>query len=474
MIRISVIKTQKKEVQCDLQSSVSLYSKIRAHYSFAFLLETKDYRGKEHQKTYLCFAPALSFKAVGKVITWNYAGQNPEHKEVSNRAEVLQAFDEFLNHFQTDQSEASFCNNGLFGYMAYEAVQYFEDIEFRPRQSSNQIPELFYAAFHYVLVLNHFSDELTLYQHHYNGIEPKQDFDEILKILRSPVSASYPFKIEGEPMVNCSAEEFIDMIKRGKQHCQQGDVFQIVLSRCFSQKFRGDVFNVYRSLRSINPSPYLYFFDFGAFKIFGSSPESQLTVTNRKARLFPIAGTFKRSGNDSYDQKKAQELLKDIKENAEHIMLVDLARNDLSVFAKQVKVEYFKEIQYYSHVIHLVSQVAGYVEDQDLLNLVARTFPAGTLSGAPKYKAMQLIDKYEPTPRSYYGGAVGIFGFDHSFNHCIMIRSFLAQNKVLYYQAGAGVVALSQPESELNEVDNKLGALVAAIKKADQNLAFQL
>ena len=469
MDQICNISTKKLKFINDLQSSLSLYLKIRAHYSLTFLLETKDYRGKEHEKTLLCFAPALSFKVDNEVITLNYAGDNPQKIAVQNRSDVLKTLDNFINHFKAEDVNNSFFNNGLFGYISYEAVQYFEDINFKRHPHPNHIPDMFYAAFHYVLVLDHFSDELTLHQHIYNNCKPSQDFDDILKILKRPAPSHYPFETQAKEMVNCTDAEFIDMVKQGKKHCQRGDVFQIVLSRCFSQKFQGDIFNVYRTLRSINPSPYLYFFDFENFKIFGSSPESHLTISQNKARLFPIAGTFKRSGDDTRDQKKAQHLLKDIKENAEHIMLVDLARNDLSAFAKDVTVEHFKDIQYYSYVIHLVSQIVGKIDSTDLLNLVARTFPAGTLSGAPKYRAMQLIDCYEPTPRSYYGGAVGVIGFDRSFNHCIMIRSFLAKNNILYYQAGAGILALSDPKSELQEVNNKLGALVEAIRRANQS-----
>ena len=278
----------------------------------------------------------------------------------------------------------------------------------------------------------------------------------------------YPFKLIGEEQSNMTNDAYLDMVRKGIKSCLRGDVFQLVLSRRFEQKFSGDEFNVYRALRNINPSPYLFFFDYGEYKIFGSSPESQLIIQNQQAVVHPIAGTFKRTGDDKTDQAEAERLLLDAKENAEHVMLVDLARNDLSRICTDVTVQKYRQVQYYSHVIHLVSEVTGKVkEDQNPFELFAKTFPAGTLSGAPKIKALELIDSYEPTNRSYYGGGIGFMGFDGSCNQAIMIRTFLSQQNTLIYQAGAGVVALSVPENELQEVNNKLNALKSAAKSAE-------
>jgi anthranilate synthase component 1 len=260
------------------------------------------------------------------------------------------------------------------------------------------------------------------------------------------------------------------MVEKGKQHCFRGDVFQVVLSRAFHQQFKGDEFNVYRALRSINPSPYLFFFDYGDYKLMGSSPEAQLIIKEGKATIHPIAGTFRRTGNDEQDRELAAQLLEDPKENAEHVMLVDLARNDLSRLATNVEVESYRKIQYYSHVIHLVSEVTGKIQEGlNPFSLLAATFPAGTLSGAPKYRAMQIIDQYEPTARGFYGGCIGAVSFNGDFNHAIMIRSILSKSNTLYYQAGAGVVAKSVASSELEEVNNKLNALKQAIALA-QNI----
>jgi anthranilate synthase component 1 len=272
----------------------------------------------------------------------------------------------------------------------------------------------------------------------------------------------------GKKSSNLTDEQFIEFVKKGKDHCYRGDVFQLVLSRRFSQGFKGDEFNVYRTLRSINPSPYLFFFDYGYFRIFGSSPEAQLIVQDSKAEIHPIAGTFRRTGDDEKDAKAAEALAKDPKENSEHVMLVDLARNDLSRNGSKVEVEKNREVQFYSHVIHLVSKVTCKMKKSaKTFRVVADTFPAGTLSGAPKHKALQLIDRYETTKRNFYGGAIGYMDFHGNFNHAIIIRSFLSKNHELHYQAGAGIVADSVPENELQEVYNKLGALDKALTLAE-------
>ncbi|MCL4150185.1 UNVERIFIED_CONTAM: hypothetical protein GTU68_058627 [Idotea baltica] len=318
-----------------------------------------------------------------------------------------------------------------------------------------------------MIVINHFNNDLYLFEHSFG--ESPGKLEQIEGLIRNQSLPRYGFSIEEEETTNLTDEEFLSIIQKGKDHCQRGDVFQIVLSRQFQQRFSGDEFNVYRALRSINPSPYLFYCDYGEFKIMGSSPEAQLVIQDGKAEIHPIAGTFRRTGNDEEDSKLAKELLNDPKENAEHVMLVDLARNDLSRNGAEVQVDTYKEVQYFSHVIHLVSKVTADIHsDVSSLQLVADTFPAGTLSGAPKHMAMQLIDRYENQNRGFYGGCIGYLGFDGNFNHAIMIRSFLSKQNVLYYQAGAGIVSKSSPESELQEVHNKLMALRNALKMAEE------
>ena len=362
---------------------------------------------------------------------------------------------------------------GLFGYTTYDAVQFFDTINLSASKVSpmggdleGAIPLMRYRLYQYVIAVNHFKDELFICENHINNIVSESDLVESL--IKSKDVPVYPFNVKGGETSSITNEEYIEMVKKGIASCHRGDVFQIVVSRQFKQSFTGDEFNVYRALRSINPSPYLFYFDYGDYKLIGSSPESQLIIENNKATVHPIAGTFKRTGDDEVDKQLAASLLTDKKENAEHVMLVDLARNDLSRMCDNVTVTEFSRIQYYSHVIHLVSEVQGVVrKDTNPFDLLAVTFPAGTLSGAPKYKAMQLINEFENSPRSYYGGCIGFIGFDGSCNHAIMIRTFLSKDNTLTYQAGAGIVAVSKPESELQEVNNKLNALKKAIGLAE-------
>ena len=353
----------------------------------------------------------------------------------------------------------------MFGYTSYDAVKYFESIEISDKKNSLKIPEIQYSVFQNIIAINHFKNEAFLFAHCYKN---KNNIEAIHQLISKDRYATFNFEASGEISSNLTDEEFIEMVNIAKKHCQRGDVFQLVLSRRFEQSFKGDDFNVYRALRNVNPSPYLFYFDYGNFKIFGSSPEAQLILKDKKAEIHPIAGTFPRSGDDMDDAKFAQKLINDEKENSEHVMLVDLARNDLSRHCSKVGVENYKEIQFFSHVIHLVSKVCGIIKNNiSSMQIVADTFPAGTLSGAPKFKAMELIEKYEKTNRSFYGGAIGFMDFKGNYNHAIMIRTFLSYNQELHWQAGAGIVTKSSPKKELEEVYNKLGALKKAMKIAE-------
>jgi anthranilate synthase component 1 len=376
-------------------------------------------------------------------------------------------FSAFLGAFECE-GNTDVPVNGLFGYTSYDAVQYFEKIRFSaPVKEVHRIPEVCYQFFTYIIAINHFQNILHIIENQVDGAA--SELEKIETLLYSRNLALYSFRTVGNEESNITDGEYKTMVTRGKEHCYRGDVFQVVLSRQFSQQFMGDEFNVYRALRSINPSPYLFYFDYGNYRIFGSSPEAQLKVSKGKAHINPIAGTFRRSGDDEKDKLLAQQLTTDLKENAEHVMLVDLARNDLSRHARNVKVESYREVQFYSHVIHLVSAVSGELTaDSGVVDMMTSTFPAGTLSGAPKYKAMQLIDTYENQNRGFYGGAIGFLDFDGRFNHAIMIRTFLSKGNTLFYQAGAGIVAISEEEKELQEVNNKLGALKKAIEMAKE------
>jgi anthranilate synthase component 1 len=463
------LTTTYKKLLADTYTPVSIYLKLRDKFPNSILLESSDYHGNENSFSFICCKPLAAVKVENECITCNYPDGNIVVNPIKEGTSVPEEIRKFSDTFQVSASEFKFISNGLFGYISYDAVRYFEDVQIDAvKKDSKKIPDLIYSIYQYVIAIDHYKEEIYLFEHSFENTETS-GLDQLETFISNKNFASYPFQTENEEVSNFTDEEFIKVVAKGKEHCKRGDVFQIVLSREFSQSFKGDDFNVYRALRSVNPSPYLFYFDYGNFKIFGSSPEAQLVIKNRMASIHPIAGTFKRTGNDDADAQLAEKLKLDAKENAEHVMLVDLARNDLSRNCKEVKVETFREIQFYSHVIHLVSKVSGQLKPGVIsMKLVADTFPAGTLSGAPKHKAMQLIDKYERGNRSFYGGCIGFMGFDGSFNSAIMIRSFLSKNNRLFYQAGAGVVESSSEQSELNEVNNKLAALKKAIEFAKQ------
>lgn len=458
-------KSHHKKILADTITPVSVYLKIRDRFPNSILLESSDYHANHNSFSYICCNPIASIKIENETIVEQFPDGKITTKHIDPETDVAQTIHDFSLKFEADENSFKFINNGLFGYMAYDAIRYFEDINISKKEDALNIPDIYYAVYQNIIAINHFKNEAYIFAHCY---EKESNIAEIEQILNVKNFASYNFNKEGEPTSNLKDEEYKAHVDLAKKHCQRGDVFQLVLSRRFSQGFKGDEFNVYRALRSINPSPYLFYFDYGDFKIFGSSPEAQLIVNEGKAEIHPIAGTFKRTGNDEKDAALAKELTTDDKENSEHVMLVDLARNDLSRHGNMVRVDNYREVQFFSHVIHLVSKVTGQKKkDITTMKVVADTFPAGTLSGAPKHMAMQLIEKYERTNRSYYGGAIGFMDFKGNFNHAIMIRTFLSKNHQLHYQAGAGLVAASNPENELQETYNKLGALTKALEIAE-------
>ncbi|MEP0710930.1 chorismate-binding protein [Algoriphagus sp.] len=465
-VKFSIQTTYQKRL-ADTITPVSIYLQIRDRFANPILLESSDYHGQENSYSYICFNPLATFSFnAGKVVESLPSGQK-ETYVVNSEQKLMQSLRAFGNKFDVATDNFKFSSNGLFGYIQYDTVAYFEDITLQ-NTSPTDVPMMHYAVYQNVIVVDHYKNELHLLEHRVAGADQPARMEEIERLLHNKNIPSYSFQRVGEEESNYTDEEFLKILNQGREHCFKGDVFQIVLSRRFRTAFKGDEFNVYRALRSVNPSPYLFYFDYGSFKVFGSSPEAQIVVNNKKATIYPIAGTFRRTGNDQEDALLARQLYDDPKENSEHVMLVDLARNDLSRSSEKVTVEVFKEIQYYSHVIHLVSKVTGELPDTaNPLQLVADTFPAGTLSGAPKYRAMQLIDELENVSRTFYGGAIGYLGFNGDFNHAILIRSFVSENNELRFQAGAGVVAKSTIPSELQEVANKLEALRVALRAAE-------
>ena len=462
------LKTYSTKILADTITPVSVYLKVRDRFPNSILLESSDYRANDNTFSYICCNPIASINIQNEEITKQFPDGTKEQSSINKTTNVPLEIEAFSKLFDAETSEHKFPNNGLFGYIAYDGVRYFEDIDIAKKANNLEIPDIYYAVYQNIIAFNHFNNEVYIFAHCYNT---DSNLEAIEQLLRTKNFASFNFKKDGEVSTNISDEDYKALVRKGKDHCQRGDVFQIVLSKRFSQKFKGDEFNVYRALRSVNPSPYLFYFDYGDFKIFGSSPEAQLVVKEGKAEIHPIAGTFKRTGNDEQDAELAKKLSADEKENAEHVMLVDLARNDLSRNGNNVTVETYREVQFFSHVIHLVSKVTGQKHDKtSTMQVVADTFPAGTLSGAPKHNAMKLIESYEKSSREFYGGAIGFMDFKGNFNHAIIIRSFLSKHHELHFQAGAGIVSESNEESELQEVYNKLGALNKALETAERIL----
>ncbi len=444
----------------DKHTLVGLYLKLRDRYNSVMLLETSTYATKEDSLSFIVFNSQATIEVKDGVLT----NGSVQKKDFNIREEIKSFIDGI--YINSDDEMAKF--NAILGFSGYDAVQQFEDITFDASKSAEDIPQLRYDFYRHMIVFDHFHERMHIIDYVPEG--EVSELDAILKTINNRDLQTFSFRTEGDGYSNMSDQEYMDMVTKGKQHCQRGDVFQIVLARKYYQKYKGDDFNVYRALRSINPSPYLFYFDYSDYRIFGSSPEAQLIVKNKIAEIHPIAGTFRRTGDMSKDQELAVQLENDPKETSEHVMLVDLARNDLSRNTKNVVVDKYKEVQYFSHVIHLVSRVTGELkEEAHSFDIFADTFPAGTLSGAPKYKAMQLINSYEKNARSYYGGGIGLLFFNGDLNHAIMIRSFLSKGGVLIRQAGAGIVIDSVEEKELQEVNNKLAALETALNLA-QNL----
>jgi len=468
-MEIYQLQTRFKKLLADTTTPVSIYLRLRDVFPNSLLLESSDYHSRENSMSYVCCDPIAGIRLDGQQLSMHF----PDGKKEAKAAESINLREEvstFRQSFRTDnKSNFKFISNGLFGYFTFDTVAHFEDITLHtPVDEARNIPFLQYHVYRYVIAIDHFRNELYIFEHSYG--EPEQDgLSKIQYLIQNKNFPEYKFELNGEETSNKTDEEYKALVEKTKEHIYRGDVFQIVPSRAFSRSFLGDEFNVYRSLRSVNPSPYLFYFDYGDFRLFGSSPEAQLTIKGQEASIYPIAGTFKRTGNIAEDLRIAESLKEDPKESAEHVMLVDLARNDLSRHCVDVEVKSFKEAQFYSHVIHLVSKVSGRLQEgANSFDIVGDTFPAGTLSGAPKHMAMQLIDRYEKQQRGFYSGAIGYMGFDGDFNHAIMIRTFLSKKNQLHYQAGGGVVADSSAEGEMNEVNNKIAALRKALELAEE------
>ena len=458
--------TASKTILADLYTPVGVYMRLRDIYPQSALMESSDYHDKNNSRSFIGINPMASVAVGHGVATISFPDGKNEKHEINGNYGVADAMHALIDRIKVTGEHSQVC--GLYGYTSFNAVRYFEGIPVKDEtQEKNDAPDILYIMYRDIIVFDHFNNTLTIV----SLTESSEDarVSEILKAMNRANIQAYDFHPIGDVRSTLTDEQHKANIRRGIQHCLRGDVFQIVLSRRFVQRYEGDDFRLYRALRSINPSPYLFYFDFGGFRIFGSSPETHCRIEGKRAYIDPIAGTTRRTGDAEADRRGAEFLRNDPKENAEHVMLVDLARNDLSRNCHDVRVEYYKDIQYYSHVIHLVSRVSGELDQKaDPLQAFIDTFPAGTLSGAPKVRAMQLISEYEPHNRGAYGGCIGYIGLDGSLNQAITIRTFVSRNGELWFQAGGGIVAKSNEEYELQEVNNKLGALRRAILMAEK------
>jgi len=455
--------TTSRTILADLYTPVGVYMRLRDLYPQSALMESSDYHDSNNSHSFIGLNPIASVAIGHGIATVTYPNGSTFQHEVNKTYRSDKAIHQFIDHIEVNGEDAKAC--GLFGYTSFNAVRYFEDIPVKDEtQAKNDAPDLLYILYKVVIVFDHHNNTLKVVT-----LGDAEDIDNVLRAMNKASVKAYDFHPVGDVRSTLTDEEHKANIRRGIQHCLRGDVFQIVLSRRFIQKYEGDDFKLYRALRSINPSPYLFYFDFGGFRIFGSSPETHCRIEGNTAYIDPIAGTTKRTGDAEADRQGAEYLRNDPKENAEHVMLVDLARNDLSRNCHNVKVDFYKDLQYYSHVIHLVSRVSGQLDEgADPIKAFIDTFPAGTLSGAPKVRAMQLISEYEPHNRGAYGGCIGIIGLDGSLNQAITIRTFVSRNGELWFQAGGGIVAKSDEDYELQEVNNKLGALRRAILMAEK------
>lgn len=462
--------TTTRTILADLHTPVGVYMRLRDVYPQSVLLESSDYHGHENSKSFIGLRPLARVSVSQRVATFLFPDGTSQTHAIDDTYRVEQALNEFISHFKVSGKHCDEC--GLYGYTAFDAIRYFERIDVKiETQETNDAPDLLYILYQNIIVFDHFNNQMTLIT-----LQPKSEqnrgelaLDELERMLSKSNVHAYSFRRLGESTSTLTDEQHKDNIRRCIEHCLRGDVFQIVISRRFVQRYEGDDFKLYRALRSVNPSPYLFYFDFGGFRIFGSSPETHCRIEGDKVYIDPIAGTTKRTGDAEEDRNSALFLRNDPKENAEHVMLVDLARNDLSRNCHDVQVEFYKDMQFYSHVIHLVSRVSGILDsDADRIKTFIDTFPAGTLSGAPKVRAMQIISKLEPHSRGAYGGCIGFIGFNGNLNQAIVIRTFISRNGQLWFQAGSGVVAKSNADYELEESNNKLSALVRAMQIAEE------
>ncbi len=462
-------------ITADLLTPVLAYLKIRKQGEQNFLLESVERSANMARYSFIGREPEMIFSNKGMEVT---ESSNGSLKKV--KASIFEHIrNELKKYKQPKIEELPDFTGGIVGYLGFENIALVEKVIRFTTDSFNN-PDSILGIYNTILAFDHFKHQIILISNvkieEDTNLEnafsdAKEKLNELKSDLKKPFEYNSNFKLENHISGEFDSTDFCRQVELSKNNIVEGDIFQIVLSKRFSSIYKGDLLNVYRALRIINPSPYMYYLEFNNdFKIIGTSPEDLLKVKNRRAQVLPIAGTRRRGRNTEEEKSLEQNLINDPKELAEHTMLVDLGRNDLGHVCEYgtVEVSESMKIQKYSHVMHIVSKVEGTLaDDKDSIDALMSCFPAGTVSGAPKIRAIQLINDYEKEERNVYAGAVGYFDFSGNLDMCIAIRTLFAKGETIYWQAGAGIVADSIPRLEAKEVKNKSAAMINALKYAE-------
>lgn len=463
-------------ITADLLTPVLAYLRIRSKGDFSFLLESVEGIGRLARYSFIGHSPSATIISDDEKLV--ISSDKGMKEESSNLLAYLSNQVDSFKHPEID--DLPDFTGGIVGYLGFEVVAEIEkNINFN-NVKMDQFPEAMLGLFDSIIAFDHYKHRIILItnifvregsdlEELYNNAKKK--IEDLKLIIQKPVELPETFQLTGTINNEINVSNFQNKIEKIKNNIYEGDVFQLVLSERFSSDYEGDLVNLYRSLRIINPSPYMYIFEFNKdLTIIGTSPEDLLKVQNSKATILPIAGTRRRGNTETEDIELEKDLLSDEKEIAEHTMLVDLARNDLGRVCKHntVKLTEKMTIHRFSHVMHIVSRVEGELNNKsNCIDALKASFPAGTVSGAPKIRAIQLINEYEEVSRGPYAGSVGYIDFKGNLDMCIAIRTLFADGKNIYWQAGAGIVADSKPELELREIKNKSAVLESALKYAE-------
>ena len=469
-----------KEINADLDTPVSAFLKIKQG-DYSFLLESVEGQEKIARYSFLGTNPSMIFKSRGRKIEIIDVGKNKSRSFVTKET-PLDEIKKIMRDFRSvELASLPRFYGGLVGYIGYDTVRFFEKIPDKNKEKLG-IPDTLFILTDTILIFDRLNHTLKIVNNvilskQVSALKKKKLYQQAIKKIESIYDDFNRFVIQAKAVKpraeisissNFTRPEFIRMVKKGKEYIKKGDIIQVVLSQRFKVKTQRDPFEIYRTLRSLNPSPYMYYLKLKDFFIVGSSPEMLVRCENGFVQNRPIAGTRRRGRNSQEDARLEKELLADEKEKAEHLMLVDLGRNDLGRISKlgKVKVVDFMRVEKYSHVMHMVSEVSAELDKKrfDIYDVLQAAFPAGTVSGSPKIRAMQIIDELENLRRSLYAGAIGYFSFSHNLDTCIAIRTIVLKDGFAYVQAGGGIVADSVPEKEYQESVNKAKAMMEAIR----------